>query len=53
MIKKTIIPIIEDVNGKKTATELIVDYRLFGFLLYRIRSISPKKYGVNDYDLRV
>jgi hypothetical protein len=51
MIKKTTLPIIEDIDGKKMVTELIIEYRLFGILLYQKKSTSPEKYGVTEYYL--
>lgn len=51
MITKTTTPIIEEIKGKKTATGIQTECRIFGFLLYRKKSFSPCRYGVAEYDL--
>jgi len=51
MVKKTTTPIIEVIEGKSKAIGLLVEYRMFGILMYQKKSVSPCKFGVEEYDL--
>ncbi|MHC1780035.1 MAG: hypothetical protein AB9922_07335 [Bacteroidales bacterium] len=48
LTKKTTPTISSDSSGK--ITKMIIEYRLFGLLIYRKELFTPFYYGVKEYD---
>ncbi len=55
MFTKEITPIISSAQGDPGVVGTLVEYKLFGILLYRKRMYNPSYYGLTewDYDWRI
>lgn len=50
MIKKTVEPIIEEIDGTKMCVGTRIEYRVFGLLIYRNVVSLPNRYGLKTWE---
>lgn len=50
MIKQTVEPILEEVDGKKMCVGTRIEYKVFGLLIYRKVVSLPNRYGVKTWE---